>query len=217
MPSLKELMLGKAMDATTQGVKQGGDVISALRQLHQKGSYDAQEQAGKQAFEKDYRDKDRAQQMDIERMKLEALMNKVRQPSEGQIKREALMNENAVRAEQLKGQYNDTPAWKQIVSRLPFVGGIAGEFDPQIRDLQGNETAITQNETFIKSGAQAPETEYKRMRTSTLPGVFASPAKKAQVLDNALGARHGEGVDGSDLSEEEAAELDQLRKELLGK
>ena len=199
-------------EAARQGMKSDADLFSMLKGKEA----DMTKQTADHAFETGYRDKDRAQELDIANNKLNAFMNKVKQPSEAQIKRENLEEENRVRAEQLKGQYNDTPAWKQVVSRLPFIGGLAGEIDPQIRDLQGNETAITQNETFIKSGAQAPETEYKRMRTSTLPGVFASPAKKAQVLDNALGARSGAGVDGSDLSAEEAAELEMLRKELLG-
>lgn len=47
MPSLRELILGKGMDALQQGVKQGGDVITALRAQQQKAQLaDAAQMAG---------------------------------------------------------------------------------------------------------------------------------------------------------------------------
>lgn len=112
-------------------------------------------------------------------------------------KRNALIEENRVRAEALKNQYKDVPAWKQAVSRIPLVGAVASEFSEDIRNIRGNEEAIAQNETFIKSGAQAPESEFQRMRRSTIPGVFSSAEEKARYLDDALGAREGRPMGGT--------------------
>lgn len=187
MPKNKDLLL----QMLSGGVEKGLGIGASGAQKQMENESSAQKLQSEQQFQGAEKQKDRDNALELKRMSLDALLGKQAKPTDAEKRRQALINEQGVRSENLKQQYDSTPQWKQVVSRVPFVGDLAGQFDDEIRDMQANETAIAQNETFIKSGAQAPETEFKRMKTATLPGVFASADKKKQVLEQALSARDG--------------------------
>ncbi len=94
-----------------------------------------------------------------------------------------LLVEESERAKQSLGKdVAEIPLWKQAAARIPGVGSIASEIDPDIKRIKAAETAISANAGYLHSGATVTPAEQKNFKTTELPALFDSTANKQRKL-----------------------------------
>ncbi len=178
-------------------------------------------------------EKDRALKRELANRQLAALLGKSHKPTSEEQKRNLLAQEGLETSERLQQAIEQNPKANRAViaseglRSIPVVGnvlgdtvsGIANLLNPAAKNIEADREKLARNMLYLKSGASAAESEVAGTKRQ-LPGIttkteeakklystFAKPFKEAQALPGRMSVSQS-------LSDDEASELEQLRREL---
>lgn len=156
----------------------------------------------------------RALREKLARLGIASRQQRERRPTEGEQKRALLKKDIQETQAELDRRLKESGAIERGLAGIPYLGSLAGEAqafltdDTTIRDIQRGQEQLAQDITFLKSGAQAPETEFQRMKKSSFSSPFASAEEQRRAAQQTLSKL---GIAPTVTPEEEDEETEYLR------